>query len=152
MNSKNHTFDFTVPQGPTGPQGIQGLAGPTGPTGIFAGLNAYGGRYSTFVEVLNLGTSSPVQVPLLDISVLRNVDYSTLSSITIQEPGVYEINYVLNASTSSATTLTVAVRANGNDISGTKNAKNVPSQTNTTFCGTIFFTLKKGEVIDLAIS
>ena len=141
MNSKNYIFDFTVPQGPTG---------PTGPAGN-TGLPVYGGRYSTIIEVLNLAASSAMQVPLLDFSASREVDYSTANSIIIEEEGVYEISYVLDASISNSASLTVVARENGSAISGTKITKTVSSQTSTTFCGNALYTLAKGSVIDLLL-
>ncbi len=155
MDSKKYVFDFTVPQGPTGPTGSTGLMGPTGPTGPIGtsvGLRAYGERFSTTSEVLNLGVSSPVQVPLLNFSVLRNVDYSSLSSVIIKEYGVYEINYVLNASVSDTASVTVSVRENGVEIPVTKNTKVVSPAESETFCGNMLYTFNENSVIDLAIS
>lgn len=143
MNSKKYAFDFIVPQGPTG---------PTGPMGTYTGLTAYGGRFSTAPEVLNLGISSPVQVPLLDFSTARKVNYSTLNSVILEESGVYEITYILDAAVSTIAELTVEVRQDGVTIPVTRNTKSVSPTVGATFCGNMFYTLPANSVIDLAIS
>ena len=96
--------------------------------------------------------SSPSQVPLANFVVARNTDYDVLNSITVKEEGVYEISYTLNATVSTATSLTVAVREDNRMIGATKNTQVMPPNYSSTFYGTTIYTLAENSVIDLVLS
>ena len=140
------------PAGATGATGATGAAGPTGPTGPANGLNAYGGKYSNTSQTLNLLLGSQTLVALAQTMPASNVTYTTANSVTVGQTGVYEINYLLTASVSLATTLTVAVRANGTNIPATEIIRGLSVGTVTTFTASSIVSLNSGDILDLAVS
>ena len=139
MNS-GYTLNFVIPQGPTGP------AGPAG------GLQAYGGRFNNTASTLNLGILTQSQIPLPTTMPASNTSYTTNNSITINQTGVYEINYFLNVSASVGTTLTLAVRNNGTNIPSTVISRVLSVGTSSVYSGSTIVNLSSGNVIDMALS
>ncbi len=139
MNS-GYTLNFVIPQGPTGP------AGPAG------GLQAYGGRFNNTASTLNLGILTQSQIPLPTTMPGSNTSYTTNNSITINQTGVYEINYFLNVSASVGTTLTLAVRNNGTNIPSTVISRVLSVGTSSVYSGSTIVNLSSGNVIDMALS
>lgn len=104
---------YTGPQGLTGAQGPQGPTGPQGPQGIpgTSQTSAFGGLYSTLQAPVTYGTA-PTVVPLATQMPSQNVTYGA-NAITVTEAGTYKVSYMLNGSTTPATTITTAVAVNG---------------------------------------
>ncbi len=161
MNPTGYTMNFVIPQGPTGPQGIQGLTGPTGatgstgPTGMSGpanGLNAYGGKYNNTPQTLNLIIGSSTQIPLANSMPNLNTTYTPTNSITIIQPGTYEINYFSNVTAALGTTVTQTVRVNGTNIPSTVISRVLSVGVGSTYTGSTIVTLVAGDVIDMAVS
>lgn len=81
-----------------------------------------------------------------------NVTYSPQNSITVSQPGIYEINYYSNLSVAIATTITLAIRIGGTNIASTVISRALSVGTNNIFSGSTIVNLNSGDVIDMAIS
>ena len=139
MNS-DYLLNFVIPQGPTG---------PTGPAN---GLNAYGGKYNTTTQTLNLTVGSATQIPLAIDMPNLNTTYTPTNSITVTQAGTYEINYFSNVTAAVATTVTQAVRINGTNIQSTVISRILSVGVGSTYTGSTVVTLAAGDVIDIAMS
>ncbi len=107
----------TGPIGPAGPQGEAGPQGTQGPTGPAAGLNAYGGLYSTSAQTFQT-QDVPITVEL-DTS-MEDFDVTGESNaIQIVEGGIYEITYIVTATLGEAGDISFAVKENDKNIVGT---------------------------------
>lgn len=138
--NSSYLLNFTIPQGPTG---------PTGPS---AGLAAYGGKYNTTNQTLNLGIGTQTQIPLPSNMPNLNTTYTPTNSITVAQAGTYEINYYSNISVALGTTVTLAVRKNGTNIPDTVINRVLSVGVGSIYSGSVIVTLDAGDVIDMAIS
>ena len=138
--NSSYLLNFTIPQGPTG---------PTGPS---AGLAAYGGKYNTATQTLNLGIGTQTQLPLPSNMPNLNTTYTPTNSITVAQAGTYEINYYSNISVALGTTVTLAVRQNGTNIPDTVISRLLSVGVGSIYSGSVLVTLAAGDVIDIAIS
>ncbi len=142
----------TGPIGATGPQGIsglQGIEGPTGPTGPAAGLNAYGGLFSTATQ-----TFPQSQTPIVVTLENPMEDYDVTdenNTVTIVEGGVYEINYTISATLKDAGNLVVAVRNVERVIDGTTATIELPANITGTLAKSVIVDLIDGAALSLAI-
>ena len=68
MNPDSYLINFTIPRGATG---------ATGPAN---GLNAYGGKYNTGTQTLNLGIGVATQIPLPTSMPNLNTTYTPANS------------------------------------------------------------------------
>lgn len=152
MNNGNYALNFVIPQGPTGPTGVTGVTGATGATGPSNGLNAYGGKYNTTSQTLNLGIGTQTQLPLPTAMPNLNTTYTPTNSITVTQAGTYEINYYSNVSAALGTTVTMAIRNNGTNIPSTVISRTLSVGVGSIYSGSTFVTLAAGDVIDIAIS
>lgn len=165
MNPTGYNLNFTIPAGPTGPTGPQGLigptgptgpastiAGPTGPTGPANGLNSYGGKYSNTSQTINLGIGTQTPIGLPTAMPNLNVTYTPTNSITVQQAGVYEINYFSNVSVAVGTTLTLAIRVNGTNIPSTVLSRTLSVGVSSIYSGSTIINLAAGDVIDMTLS
>ncbi len=146
----------TGPAGPTGeigPQGIagvQGVTGPTGPTGPAAGLNAYGGLYSTTSQQFQEISGTPVTVNLEN----EMEDYDvTLGSntITIIEGGIYEITYNISATITDSGNLEVAVRNKDQTIEESKGTLTLSPNVTGSLSKSIILDLENDSELSLAL-
>lgn len=135
----SYSLNFVIPQGPTG---------PTGPS---SGLSAYGGRYNNTNSNISLGIGTQTQVPLAITMPSSNVTYSA-NSITVNQSGIYEINFFVYLSVAVGTTLTFAVRNNGTNISSTVISRTLSVGNNSVYSGSIITSLNANSVIDMALS
>lgn len=142
----------TDPTGATGADGIIGPTGPTGPTGPANGLAAFGGRFNTTPQTLNLTIGGTTVIPLPSNMPSLDVTYAPANSITIATTGTYEINYSSTLSVLTGTTVTLAVRQNGTNIPDTIISRVLPAGVGSPFNGSIIISLSAGDVIDMAIS
>lgn len=123
----------------------------TGATGATGGLNAYGGARNTAPQAITtiLGTQSPVgleaALPLNNVTVAGN-------SVTVATAGTYQLYFVVQASLSVATTLTVAARVNGADIPQATVARLLSVGGDGIFTITTLVDLPAGAVVDLVVS
>ncbi len=146
---QNVVLEFTIPQGPTGPQGEIGETGPTGPAN---GLNAFGGLY-------NEGAGDSVSLTNQEQSIINldqtmpdeNVSYDTQYNITINESGTYELIYYALISATQAGNVTLSVRNDQNNITGTAIQKNLTGGTVTEYNGDVITTLTEGAQLNLAL-
>ncbi len=135
-----YQIDFVIPQGATG---------PTGPAN---GLEAYGGKYNDTAQTITLGLGTQSVIPLPTELPNLNTEYTTANSITVLEDGNYEINYTSIVSAAAATTLTFAVRVNGDDIPSTVISRLLSVGVGNLYSGSTIVSLNAGDVIDLAVS
>ncbi len=144
----------TGPTGPTGENGADGATGPTGPAGAtgVANLNAYGGLYNATPQTLNLTLGGTTQLPIAETMPLKNVTYTPANSITVNNAGVYEINYYTNVSAALGTTVTLAVRRNGTAIPQATISRVLSVGVGSLYNGSFTISLNAGDVIDMAIS
>lgn len=130
---------FTIPRGDTGPGGGGGLL-------------AYGGKYNDTAQTLNLLIGSQEQLPLAVDMPASNVDLSPVNSLQIQESGVYEINYMFNASASVGASVTLSVRRNGTIIPSTEEQHLLAVATESIYSGSVIENLSAGDLLDMAVS
>ncbi len=148
----------TGPQGEQGPTGATGLEGPQGPRGEQGpagpanGLNSYGGKYSTTTQSIQLTGTNPSNIALALSMPDTGVSYTPENTITIQNEGDYEINYMATVSSSAAENITVSVQNQGSNLTGTAITKNLTISTPTTFAGSIIATLETGDTLTLAVA
>lgn len=133
---------FTGPQGPQGPQGIPGVGG--------TGLLSYGGLYSATSTVQALTTANTNLVMGSGMPA-RNVVYGT-NTITVNNGGVYEVNYKLNGSLPVADDLNLVVAVNGVALPQTNTVTTYETDENKLSYGTALVTLNAGDVISLQSS
>ena len=148
---------LTGPTGDTGPTGPTGDTGPTGPTGDTgptgpAGLAAFGGRFSDDPQTLILALGIESQVDLTNTMPSNDVTYQPAESITIVNPGTYEVSFLLRGSVSVGALTTVAVRLNGADIPSLTNTQGLTLGISSEFTGNAILTLNANDVLDLAVS
>lgn len=155
----------TGPTGPTGATGATGATGPTGPTGPTGatgsdgtdgenGLAAYGGLSNTTAPVAAVQPSavSTVQIQLPDGMSSSNVSYTPANSLTVINPGDYEINFWVDLVDVCARMVTIAIRRNGVNIPNATITRNIRSGMNTVFSGSIILALAAGDVIDMTLT
>lgn len=130
---------FTIPRGDTGPGG-----GGT--------LLAYGGKYNDTAQTLSLLIGAEQQLPLPVDMPASNVDLTPADALTIVTSGVYEINYMFNASASLGAAVTLSVRRNGVSIPSTEERHLLAIATESIYSGSVIETLSAGDVIDMAVS
>lgn len=128
-----------------------GQLGPTGPTGPMSGLEAYGGMYNDEPQIIDIIVAGTEQVsfnnemPLLNTSVTDN-------AITVNEAGIYEINWNLIGTASVGILTTFAIRNNGVNIEETVFSSILEASAVSIYSGSVIVTLAAGDVIDMAIS
>ena len=148
----------TGPTGPTGPageigpqgaDGAQGVPGPTGPTGPAAGLNAYGGIYST--ETQDFGPIvDPITVTLPNP--MRGFDVTTgPNTITLIEGGIYEISYSISATLTEAGSLVVSVMDKNQPVVGSSGTITLEAGSTGTLSKSIIVYLFDGAVLSLSL-
>ena len=133
-------LNFIIPRGDTGPGGGGG------------GLLAYGGKYNDSAQTLNLLIGAEQQLPLPVDMPASNVDLAPVNALTIVTSGVYEINYMFNASASLGAAVTLAVRRNGAAIPSTEERHLLAIATESIYSGSVIEPLSAGDIIDMAVS
>lgn len=134
------------PRGYPGPQGIQGVPGPQGPAGT-VGLTSYGGLYS--VEPLTQAlTATPTNLRMASGMPAQNVTYGA-NTITVNNAGVYEVNYGVNGTLAQPTDLSVAVAVNGTVAPSATTVGTDPVSGTRNLSGSTLLTLNAGDVVSL---
>ncbi len=142
----------TGPTGPQGLQGVQGLIGPTGPTGP-QGITptfAYGGILDNTSETLTLTSGVISEIPLTVALPSDNVSVGT-SLLTINESGVYLIEYRVSGTADTAGDYTVSITNNGTTVSGSEITKTLAAGEEADFIGTFVANLVADDDVALAI-
>ncbi len=139
----------TGPIGPTGPAGIPGPQGEVGPTGPAAGLNAYGGLYSTSAQAFQK-QQNPITInldnPMQDYDVTGDNN-----AIQIIEGGIYEVTYTLTATLNEAGNLVVGVKENDKDVVGSSSTITLTEAGTGMIANNIIVRLIDKSLISLAI-
>ncbi len=148
-------------QGPRGEQGIPGPIGPMGPEGPEgkqgppgAGLlAAYGGKYNNISTMINTNkVGSWVQIPLIENMTNINIKESIENTIVIDQDGVYELNYALNATSNKTATITIWIRNNQVMMPSTVLAKPVVANGEISFYGSTITELSADDYLDMELS
>ena len=74
------------------------------------------------------------------------------NNLTIQQSGVYEINYMFNASASLGAAVTLAVLRNGTAIPSTQEVHLLAIGIESIYSGSVLATLNAGDVLTIAVS
>ncbi len=112
---------------------------------------SYGGRYNTMAQTLDLAVNSPRMLPLPDLMPAENVTFNLPDSLTIEEPGIYEINYMFNASSSLGAAVTLSVRNNGVIIPSTEETHILAIGVESIYSGSVLETLSAGDVLTVEV-
>ncbi len=139
------------PTGPTGPAGV-GLPGPTGPTGP-GGVQTFGGIYNSAPQSLLLSAAVPLQIPLTSQMPSSGITYAPGSSMTIQQGGIYELQFMLRLSGATVpANVVMTVRRNGVAITPQTAVAATPVLSGETVLqGSALVALAAGDVVDLSI-
>lgn len=139
------------PTGPTGPAGIgtEGPTGPTGPTGPAAGLNAYGGLYSSTGESFQT-IPAPTTVTLANPMESYNVTQAN-NAVTIIEGGNYEVTYTVSATLVDGGDIVVSLRGNNVPIEGSMGTITVPQGGTGNLSKSVITDLEDGSAVSLAL-
>jgi hypothetical protein len=132
-------LQFVIPRGDTGPGGG-------------GNITTYGGKYSDIPMTLSLVLGSQEILPLTVDMPSLNVDLTPTDALRVFESGVYEINYMFNASASIGASLNLAVRHNGMFIPSTEENHLLAVATQSIFSGSVIEFLDAGDMIDLVVS
>lgn len=132
-------LQFVIPRGDTGPGGG-------------GNITTYGGKYSDIPMTLSLVLGSQEILPLTVDMPSLNVDLTPTDALRVFESGVYEINYMFNASASIGASLNLAVRRNGMLIPSTEENHLLAVATQSIFSGSVIEFLDAGDMIDLVVS
>ena len=177
-NSTTYQLDFVIPKGdmgPPGPIGERGPKGDMGPKGEVGpkgekgergpkgdmgppgpqsfSLSVYGGKYNnTPTTITTLGIGYWVEVPLITSMPNINIIENSESNITVNQDGIYEINFFINVAVSTDTSLTLIVRKNEVNIPSTVIRQEVSANKETIFYGSALEVLEADDKIDMAIS
>ncbi|MCQ4952189.1 hypothetical protein NE453_05720 [Holdemania filiformis] len=130
--------------------------GPTGATGATGaggggGLLYYGGRYNKTEQTLYLNPNTPTIIPLPLLMPSNGVGTGTPDSLTIEHPGVYEINYMFNGSSSLGTEVSLEVRRNGIAIDSTEVTHLLAVGVESIYSGSVIEYLSPGDVLELVV-
>lgn len=123
--------------------------GPADPAGPANGLAAYGGLYNNTPQTIALTIGTTSQIPLAIAMPVSNVTVGT-NTLTVNQSGVYEINFFTTASAALGAAVTVLVRRNGVALPETVVTRLLAVNVGTVFSGSIITNLNAGDVIDLA--
>ena len=90
-------------------------------------------------------------LPLPDLMPAENVTFNLPDSLTIEEPGIYEINYMFNASSSLGAAVTLSVRNNGVIIPSTEETHILAIGVESIYSGSVLETLSAGDVLTIEV-
>lgn len=137
--------------GPTGPRGDIGPQGPTGVKGETGGVAAYAERYmhKQSTEVLQANVEKVLQLDT--VGPILNATYTPENAITIDEIGIYKIDYLLTVEPLGDAVLTIAVKCNDSIISGSDISGDGTADYFTELSGTVISQLNPDDVLTLVI-
>lgn len=131
-------LNFTVPRGDTGPGGGGGLI-------------AYGGKYNDATQTIDLAVGATTPLPLPVDMPANNVTLGA-DNLTIEQSGIYEINYMFNASASLGAAVTLAVLNNGAPIPETEEIHLLAIGVESIYSGSVITSLSAGDVLTMSVS
>ncbi len=147
-NITGYRLDFVIPKGDQGEQGPKGDPGISSST-----LSAYGGKYNhTIQNLTSPGLGSWIQIPLPTALPSINLKETEDNTLTLEQDGVYEINYFLKASVSKQTSLTLIVRKNSMNIPSTVIMQELLPNTENLYYGSTLVNLNADDKVDMEIS
>lgn len=148
------------PQGPkgdtgeTGPQGPRGDIGPQGPTGVkgdTGGIGAYAEKYISTQQTKEFQADTETLIELDKSGPILNASYTPDNSITINEVGVYKIDYLITVEPLTATLLTMGINRNGVLIPGSDISGDGTADYFTELNGTIISELMPDDILTLTL-
>lgn len=131
---------------------IDGATGPAGPTGPANGLSAFGGAYNATAQTLTLTADTPEQIPLATAMPALGITNAPANSITITEPGNYEIDFFTSVDPAATGDIAVSVRRNNTSLPEATVTRRVTGNEQTFFSGSVITALAANDVLDLAIT
>ena len=134
----------------TGPRGNTGPAGPTGPTGPES-VSIYGSRYDATENTIAATANTSTVIPLTTIGETMGITSETENALTINENGIYKIDYLFQGSSNVQGDLTLEVMNNNNQIKGSTITKEVTANNDATLVGSVITPLNAGDKITLSI-
>lgn len=140
-------------QGPQGEQGLKGEPGPQGPAGPSgtAQISSYGSKYDSRGNNITLTENIISTIPLSSSGPISGITEETENTLTITETGVYKIDYYFQGSPNVKSTLTLEIIQNTNPISSSTIMKEVETNKEESFNGSIIENLKAGDKINLGL-
>lgn len=138
------------PAGATGQTGPQGPIGPAGPPGTSI-ESAYGSKYSSASETINITANTSQIVPLASSAPMRGITGATANALTIPATGVYKIDYYFQGSSNIQETVILEVLENGTPISNTSIHKEIEANVDQSFNGSAIVSLNANDLISLGL-
>ena len=141
-------------EGPTGPQGLGGNIGPQGPTGPkgdTGGIGVYAEKYTSTQQTKEFQANVETIIELDKNGPILNATYMPDNSITINEIGVYKIDYLITVEPLVATLLTIGITRNNTLIPGSNVSGDGTADYFTELNGTIICELYPDDVINLIL-
>lgn len=127
-----------------------GPTGPQGPAGV-AATNVYGSKYDTVGDNIVLTADTLTQVPLNNVGLSSGIDSALSNALTINQDGVYKIDYYFQGSTNMDATVTFEVIRNDNSISSTTFSKDFKTNEDNGFNGSSIVNLTAGDIVSLGL-
>lgn len=127
-----------------------GPTGPQGPAGATA-TNIYGSKYDTVGDVIVLLMNTITPIPLNNVGLTAGISTTDANILTINESGIYKVDYYFQGSTSVDATLTFEVIRNNNYISNTTLIKDFETNIDNSFNGSSIVELTAGDKINLGL-
>lgn len=137
---KTHILDFKIPKG---------SIGPTGPTGPLP-RSVFGYKFSDAGNIVNLEDDTFKEVELNRTGEVMGI-INTGNAFTINEDGIYKIEYFFSASSSVQTALFTEIWLNGEFVEGSEVSKDVIVNNDTDFHSMTVTRAKKGDIINLVV-
>lgn len=144
----------TGEKGETGPQGPRGDIGPQGPTGVkgdTGGIGAYAEKYTNTRQTKEFQANTETLIELDKSGPSLNASYTPDNSITIDELGVYKIDYLVTVEPLTDTLLTIGVNCNGALIEGSDISGDGTADYFTELSGTVICELVPDDILILTL-
>lgn len=151
--------------GPTGPQGEQGLpgekgeqgiqgnigpTGPTGPSGSATGV--YASKYDIVGNLITLTTNQTETVPISTLGIASNITGTKANTLTINESGVYKIDYYFQGSSDVNTKITLSLLKNNIVLNNSGIAETFEPNVDETYNGSVIVMLAQNDDISMGLS
>lgn len=140
--------------GPQGPQGIRGEIGPQGPAGPKGdkgGIGAYAEKYGRIKKMEATEANKEIIIELNTNGPSLNASYTIENAITIDEVGIYKIDYFLTMEPLSDTILTIGVNRNNNLIPGSDISGDGTADYFTQLIGSVITELTPDDILTLVL-
>lgn len=150
--NNTHFLDFIIPRGLDGEEGPTGPAGEIGPTGPAGPVNiAFAHKFNDVGVTENLNANVPVTIELNRTGEAINISADPENEITINTNGTYKIDYFFEGSSSLDTALVVGVNLNDESIDGSEISKDVVTNNDTDFHGSVVVKASINDFINIYI-